>query len=436
MQKSQRKRRGATPEQESVYLGNKFCNDDLVDVKKPFWVGRDTELKKPDDAKTIFRMLPVPYREEEGGPKKWDTFLWEDDVVSFGEFIVSYWTFRGGNPQMTMIISEDDDYFDTPANLLYTRLYHGVQNGHVPAAWQVYLDASGNRAIIAKPSKSFFAMGLLHKRGPDEWNPPLGLGNSSKIVLMDLAYAAGQAVWHEIKNLHKAYPDLDPISIGSGLWCETVQNGYRCESSEEESVKRRVFKMPKNMANRYRNRDMSEREMNKIVCTFNEMPELETQVKEAEAELLEKCPTWDEVILIPTEEEQAALLSMRVPYEVLEYCWSDHPEWLPDPEEHKAKFRELSESSQVSSPPQPTFTPPSAVRKVSSPEPDTSVVDMNTVTDSYLAEASQGEEFSDAELDAAAELIDSGTGETVQDDDPITRAQRAIERVRAARRSK
>ena len=65
------------------------------------------------------------------------------------------------------------------------------------------------------------------------------------------------------------------------------------------------------------------------------MDELEAMVKQVDAELLAKCPTWDEALLIPSFEAQAEILAANVPdYTALEYAWSDHPEWLPSREDH------------------------------------------------------------------------------------------------------
>lgn len=60
--------------------------------------------------------------------------------------------------------------------------------------------------------------------------------------------------------------------------------------------------------------------------------------------IMSRMQRWEDVLQFPSIERQAELLRSTIPWDVLEYAWQDHPEWLPQdcPEAEAARNKVTS----------------------------------------------------------------------------------------------
>jgi hypothetical protein len=350
------------------YRGNHFCDEKLVEPSKLSFT-----FKEGEASTTTLRVLPnynVDYEEGSDLPK-WDPFLLPDEE-DFGDFIRSYWAMRGigGKNGITYLIfdpledgnenkGKDFAYAESPGGLLYAGLKNAIKNKKEKRGWAGLLergDQSG--AIIIPPKKISFIQALVFEHGSKTMEVPKGLADEDKrIPLIDLGADAGVQMmnlfeerWTEEEMVkHKLDPDdpinwhkigRDPISWARGLFLRffpvghdprvLAERGRERQRSRSMSGGSRQAGADKGGNDRKGFDLFAEREFNDMSAVI---PKGEIREK-----LQKKVVPWDQVFLFPTLEEQAKLLQGRgIPFNLMEYCWRDHPEWIPEHDSDDAR---------------------------------------------------------------------------------------------------
>lgn len=341
----------------NTYPGNHFCDESLVVPMKPAW-------PKPRAGKPPYTWIRIVPGFSPDDPTQPDVTRLEDGEL--GEFIRCYPAFRAGGmkKQITFLCGNkqtdpDFDIWETPPKILYTAIYRAVEKNQEKPEWEFLLkrhrDEEGNMrgAVVVPVRDMYFAQCVMYQNGEADIDPavPWGLGDTpetNKLCLLDLGSQAGRALVDLLRAQHEVagggfdYTLLDPIGLDSEyakFFCfYSLDIGPPAVASARGTGGRRSAAPPA----------VSKGQDNGFgygISVFSEFgTESPVYSKDEQELIMSRMQQWEDVLQFPSIERQAELLRGVIPWDVLEYAWQDHPEWLPAdcPEAEAARGRVTS----------------------------------------------------------------------------------------------
>ena len=287
----------------------------------------------------VYRILPAFNPEV---PGQWDQLILSQDRSQLGEWIRFYPMSRGlGDPlhsedAVQFILKEPDsnqseDAF--PSQVLYNTVDRACKAGTDPGGWARLLKFDGKlrRAPLSKCEACGF-MRVATVRGSvydpaaqkskiQDMQPWKGLGPEDMMQVLLLPGATGKKVQDMIID-YFVKTGIDPVAIGQGAFLRMWQ--------AEMGDPRKLVTFPASGTAR-RGWDVH------IMDVYEgQSPELSQYEQLLRTKLL---PSWDDIIKIPTIEEQARLLAARFDPKLIVFAFADYPEWIPEDVRAKAAAR-------------------------------------------------------------------------------------------------
>lgn len=343
----------------STYPGNHFCDTSLLVPMKPAW----PRPKAKAPPYTTVRIVPGFSPED---PTQPDVTRLDDGEL--GEFIRCYPAFRaGGIKPITFLVGNkqanpDFDIWATPAKILYNAVHRAVEKNQERPEWEHLLkrhkDEEGNmRGAIVVPIKDmYFVQCVVYQHGETEIDPsvPIGLGDderTNKLALLDLGNQAGRALVDMLRAQHEtndgfAYTLIDPIGLDSKYAKFFTFYDLSIGPPQVASAPSQRGNGPRrSAAPQPQPQGQGSTGIGYGITCFNEFGNESPAYGEGDREtIMSRMQPWEDALQFPTIERQAELLRGVIPWDVLEYAWQDHPEWLPQdcPEAEKARAKTVS----------------------------------------------------------------------------------------------
>lgn len=274
------------------------------------------------------------------------------DPSAFGDWIRGYMVFKGGqNGTISFVLYDhagnpDYDLRDNPAHVLYTAIKGAVDTGHGHPSWVPLLAGGNNRsAALNKPTTCFFLQCLLfeHKHKILQW--PRGLGPNDKTIVMQLSQDAGRKLVDAANQLNPNWQGGDPgnyeqallygnlVDYEFGRFIRTCQaDGHLAQQNVAPQMAQ-----PGNMGTfigapqqqqggqqQFKGYDL------RVEQQFQVGQQLLTAAipENLRTTLQSRAKRWSDLIRIPTNEEQVAMLARSFAGDLIEFAFRDHPEWL------------------------------------------------------------------------------------------------------------
>lgn len=337
------------------YRGNQFCDESLVDPWKLAWIS------KRSVGNTTLRICPG---RNPDNPDELDPYLLDDG--NFGDFARCYWTWRsGGDPSTTFLLYDfvADQHYDMDDNPA-VRIYNAVRNvvkQDEHHEWAGHLKGGqGRGALIVAPKKCWFVQGLLYEHGDKLFDTPRGAADDDRICLIDMGKDAGGAMMRMLQeenaDFHGDITDAEgrfvagnPIDLDSPT--SAFFRFYPLESGSPSANEQRRSRRQQrgNSLGGQRRQNMQADDRTQIgfgVELAEEFNGCSPEFGDDDIDfLIDKIQPWDDVLTFHPDEKQAEILAARIPFEVLEYAWRDHPEWLPDRDSDQARAGRRATSS-------------------------------------------------------------------------------------------
>jgi len=284
-------------------------------IYRPTWQG----------TRTIFR--PFPGKDPED-PEQWDPFRLSDEEGDYGDWIRRYtMAFSFGNPGITFILKDPRDKTvddqQNPVWMLYRAITQAVKSGQGHPSWNpLVFGGAGRGAPVSAPKDGYIMQGILmeHKSVPQQ--PPRGCAMEHQPVVLLMSQSAGKALIDKLaekrENGEYCYPDV--TDLNSGLFVQFHQAGTQhAPGGQGVSMTAGVGGGPAEN-NRYEV-ELLETYGNGILPSFPAIHEVaRAHVK-----------PWDEIVRIPTIEEQVRLLcNAGIPATAIVYALGDvYREYIP-----------------------------------------------------------------------------------------------------------
>jgi hypothetical protein len=304
---------------------------------------------------TTIRLFPGKDPEN---PEAWDPYRFSSsdpfEPLGFGDWIRRYPAVRSmGDPPVTFIQYDpaDTDIEDpqmTPAWLLYRAIDRAVQNGQDRPGWAALLRGGANRgAQLTRPSEVYLVRGALVQFKSRAYATPRGLAPDEKPIVFELGPSPGGALLTELHRENEGYqgdPDDfearyvngDPIRLDGGRFVNfyTLKDG---DPRQAQASQQAGWDLG---GNRGRSGGAGgQQQPIGFGCymepSFNGIPA--NVFANYEQIIRTKIVPWDQLLYIPTLEQQARLLADKFPADVIEYAWASHPEWIPDEVRRRAR---------------------------------------------------------------------------------------------------
>lgn len=311
--------------------GVSFFRDGVVDVWGLSWA---------DNATTTVRILPVHNIEN---PAVWEPYRFSTEPNQFGDWLRSYPAVRKmGDPAVSFIYHDPQDQTVDPAMTPAWVLYRAVDSlvsQKADPGWGGYLRGGNNRgAQLPKPSQIYFLQCVIVSHKGKNYSPWKGSESDSKPVVLALSKSAAQALIAQLNEVTPGYngdPNDyarsmkygDPVSIDKGAFVTF----YRIKDGDPR-VRNQQPAIPQQAAfGGVASRQSQEQDDIGYECfiepTYGGML---ADLSGAAEQVRGKVRAWDDIIRIPTLEEQAMLLASKFPPQMILYAWRDHPEWIPE----------------------------------------------------------------------------------------------------------
>ena len=324
----------ARNEQQYGYQGNRWCKETIVrPVKLTFAMD-----KAPADTTTVVRFVPSRYKADD--KVKLTPWLDESDPEKLTphDWLQAFWAVRGigGENGYTFFLSKkpksEFDFQNNPVVRVVRGLDKAIENENEKPGWaKMRKGKKGTRALIPGVGMMYVAPGIIYAQGEKEMAAPLGLGPTDKLCAIDLGSSAGDELttlmlrersdWDgRVNDYAKRYKiGRDPISLrpGCGLFFSFFPKGKdpRPEMAEANRIARNKKKP-----------DIGYGVFAK--SKFQDYSADLSTLGAAMDDVKRRTFNWDDVLLFPSFDEQAAMLARVLDPGVLIYCWRDFPEWL------------------------------------------------------------------------------------------------------------
>lgn len=331
------------------YMGNYLMDRTKVDLWKLAW--KSARVINPY---TTVRLLPglIPG----ANPDEWCLTEWRNsfEPCDYGDWLRAYTLMRIGGDSPAAFFTHDPlaleagreyDRAASPVWTLYNGLWTAKRQSQDRPGWSGLLDGgAGKGAVVPKPKKSNFARAILFEHGGKVFEEPRGF---TKPLIMELG-GAGDL----ISQMEALRPDYDteatdyasvyqlgrdPIGLGegNGLFWRFFPKGCDPRVTQQAPAAQQKQSLAERAASARASgggvgvRGQQEKEEIGFGCYF--MEEFNATTPEIPLDAVaEKLLPWEDFLVFHDEMEQAKLIASRLPFDVLEYVWRDHPEWLPE----------------------------------------------------------------------------------------------------------
>ena len=294
--------------------------------------------------RTVVRIFPMWDPEN---PQQLDPFRISDEDRDFGDWIRRYDAVTGlGTPGVTYILRDpretDIDIQQNPAWVLYRAINSAVQSGQCDPAWNPLIFGAQNRkAPLDSPTDIYLVQGVLLEHRSKPCNPPIGLMPDHQPVVVMLSQSAGEALLEKANE--EGCPDL--ISFDSGAFVDFHQLGVPSLLAPQQAA---APQQPQLLGQgggggagnqRGGNAPNNNRYEVDILPTYNGSPAALSHMQD---QLLGKIKPWDDIVRIPTVEEQVGLIcTSGLPASAVVYAlgdlYGDHiPEHVHEAARHAA----------------------------------------------------------------------------------------------------
>lgn len=333
------------------YRGNFFCDETKVDPWKLAWM-----TKRSQHGVTTLRICPG---RNPDNPEELDPFILEDG--NFGDFARVYWTWRaGGDPSATFLMydpvaQQHYDMDDNPAQRIFNAVRNVTnQDEHHP--WAVHLKGGAGRgALIVAPKKCWFVQALMYQHGDKDYDVPKGAADGDNICLVDLGKDAGNAMIRllseetdnyqgspgdaEARFVHGNPIDLDSESSAFFRFFPLQAGSPSAREQAATQTAQRSAGGGGTLGGRRQNLVAEDRTQIGFGVELAEMHAgQDSRFGEEDINFLyNQIKPWDQVLTFHDNDKQAEILSTRIPFEILEYAWRDHPEWVPSADSDQAR---------------------------------------------------------------------------------------------------
>ena len=284
-------------------------------VYRPTWEGK----------RTIVRLLPV---RDPADPSRWCPFRTGPGELEVGDWIRRYTAVTNfGDPGVSFVLADPRDAtvneHALPPWLLHSSIPKAVKSGQAPSIWAKYTSGGeGRGAPIHKPGDIYVAQVILMEHGSKVQTPPRGCLPEHQTVVLLMSQSAGQALLEKINEKDAAgnllWPDL--IDLDGGLYVQFHQAGTQAAASE--GGPKRMTDMGGGggpQANRYEV---------ELLQQYHGIPASISYLAE---QVAAKAKAWDDIIRIPSIEEQIRMLAGAVPASALVYALGErYGEMIPE----------------------------------------------------------------------------------------------------------
>jgi hypothetical protein len=291
-------------------------------VYRPTWNG----------TRTIIR--PFPGRNPEN-PTEWDPFRLSDQPRDYGDWIRRYdMSVSLGNPGITFIIKDPMDHLadeqQNPVWMLHRAITQAIKNGVGLPSWPpLTMGAAGRSAPLDRPKDGYLLQGILMEHKSQVQDPPRGVQMDHKPVVMLLSQSAGNALLSKLEecNSEGGFRYSNLVDLDTGLYIQFHQAG-----TQRANAGPRTMSMTGGGGRAADNMKYEVEileDYNGILPTFDGIHDLAAAHVRA----------WDDIIRIPTYEEQVGLLcNAGLPESAIVYALGDvYGEIIPQHVHEKAR---------------------------------------------------------------------------------------------------
>jgi len=305
---------------------------------------------------TTIRIFPAPSPDL---PTEWDPYRFPaadpHEPLGFGDWIRRYPAVRSmGDPSVTFITNDPgnpqiEDPQMTPGWLLYRAIDRAVASGQDRPGWASLLRGGrGRGAQLSRPSEVYLVQCAIMSYKNRAYSPPKGFGQDDKLCIMELGPSAGLAMINELHREIEGYqgdPDDfsgryfngDPIDLDAGRFINffTLKDGDPRQTAQAQNS---GWNQGSNNPASGGGRGGNDSEPIGYGCFMEEQFQgIPARLREYETVVRARVQPWEELVRVPTIEEQAHLLADKFPPEVIEYAWAAHPEWIPEEVSRRAR---------------------------------------------------------------------------------------------------
>ena len=299
-----------------------------------------------------FRIFPGLSAEDRN---KFDPYRWpsddQQDPLGFGDWIRGYPAVRGAGAQPTTFFYNDpanpivEDIRMTPAWVLRNAVETAIRQKVDRPGWAALV--TGRRPTLPKPSTLYVLQGCVVVWRNKVFSPPRGLSPRDKTVIIQLSPSAFSAFMQQcnlenpnytgaLDDWESRYTNGDPISLETGRFV-TI---YTLSDGDPRLARAQQASRWQSQMHTQAQTFGAAQEQKPIGygCymepSFGSIP---ARFSDYESYVRAKVQPWNDIIHVPTLEQQAHLLADKFPPDVICYAWLDsHPEWVPEDIRRKA----------------------------------------------------------------------------------------------------
>lgn len=344
---------------DSGMAGDFMTNKDLVEIRKPRYKGSPPLV--------VLRLLPQ--LNPESDEREFDAFRLSTDPRGFGDWIRVYSVAIVGDPPVMFLTHDpvanpDYDIRDNPVSILCAALETAIKRSVERPGWAKLKDGAQNQAAVLKrPSRGPFVMAGLFQDQDKIFDTPLGLRTKDKIFLYNLGPSAGDALLSALNVVKPGMEGVvdsdeddpadkfehgDIVSLDKGGFVRIYREDYNPDS---DSPQRGAGGRKKLTADAVATSNSGNNRASVIkgykVDIVPEFNGYSADLSELHDAWLSKVRPWEEMLHFMSDKEQAELLCGRLPGDLIEYAFADHPHLLPDPD--SAAYARLHQKKTVPS---------------------------------------------------------------------------------------
>ena len=306
-----------------------------VETWKPSWKGTTTTI----------RIYPVLCPEN---PDVFDPWRFTAEPDDWGDWIRTYPAVRNfGDPGVTFILNDpSDEAYDSqlnPAWILFRAIDSAVAAGQGRPSWAPLLrGGAGRGAVLSRPSQlTLVQCAILQHNSKITDSPPRGGADNDGLIVMELSSSA-VGVMLELMNKRRenytgpmddfdnSFEEGDPVSIHAGRFINFFQQGHDPRERQEANTQRRTstFGQSRQAPAQGGNRD----EPIGFGCFMSDdFRGMGPELTAVEDMVRHKVKVWDDIIFLPTHEQQVRWISGAFPPDVVVYALeAAYGHFIPD----------------------------------------------------------------------------------------------------------
>ena len=288
---------------------------------------------------TTVRILPVLNPEN---PQLWEDFRIPNGSggLMWGEWVRGYQvaTMGEGDTSCSFITHDpvDRDRFDvlnSPPWVLYNAINRAV-NSHTDAGgWAGFLKGGQDRgAALSTPKLKYFMPVLIleHSQGPGK--PIIGLDDDGVLPILQITAAAGTLMFSQIESIINNPPVINgqPWNINLTDLASGGFVSFYNKADGDPREQRQQSQQPGSLIDRAQQQQAATRDIGFGCYIEPFFHGTAGDLRGVEPLLRKKAHAWEDIINIPSAEQQAIWLSSCFPPDMIMYAFQGHPEWIPE----------------------------------------------------------------------------------------------------------